>query len=143
MTAIGDILGAMGEPEITTTSRTEEAWNRGDLDEMLADTPAHAEWVVAEENPSAGTLRGPAEIRAYLEDWRSTVHGLRFEPIERLDAGDAVLTIGTISGRAGGEDGPEVTVPLAIITRFEDGQVVRTEEYLDTDKAFEAAGLSR
>jgi ketosteroid isomerase-like protein len=143
MTAFADILGGMGQPELSTTSRMEAAWNRGDLDEMLSETPQHAEWVVAEENPAARTLRGPAEIRAYLEDWRSTVHGLRFEPVERLDAGDAVLTIGTISGHAGSQDGPEVTVPLAIITRIENGQVVRTEEYLNVDRAFEAAGLSR
>lgn len=141
MTASPDILGGVGETEITTTSRIEAAWNRGDIDEMLADTPPHAEWVVSEENPAARTLRGPDEIRAYLEDWRSTVYGLRFEPSERHDAGDAVVTVGTISGRAGGEDGPEVTVPLAIITRFEHGLVVRVEEYLDTSRAFEAAGL--
>ena len=142
MTAAPEILGGMGDPEITTTSRIEDAWNRGDLDEMLADTPPDAEWVVAEENPDARTLRGPAEIRAYLEDWRSTVYGLRFEPTERHDAGDAVVTVGTISGRAGSEDGPEVTVPLAIVTRFENSHVVRTEEYLDVTRAFAAAGLS-
>ena len=50
--------------------------------------------------------------------------------------------MGTISGRAGSEDGPEVTVPLAIVTRFENSHVVRTEEYLDVTRAFAAAGLS-
>jgi ketosteroid isomerase-like protein len=141
MTAAPDILGGVSEAEIMVTSRIEDAWNRGDIDEMLADMPPHAEWVIAEENPSARTLRGPAEIRAYLEDWRSTVHGLRFSPTQRLDTDDGVLTIGTVSGHAGGPDGPEVTVPLAIITRFAGGVAVRTEEYLDPDAALKAAGL--
>jgi ketosteroid isomerase-like protein len=120
---------------------TEDAWNRGDLDAMLAHTPPDAEWVISEENPSARTLRGPAEIRAYLEDWRDTVQELRFEVSERLDAGDIVVTIGTMSGRAG-HDGPEITTALALVTRFRDGVPVRTEEYLDVERALEAARLS-
>ena len=140
MTAAPEILGGMGDPEITTTSRIEDAWNRGDLDEMLADTPPDAEWVVAEENPDARTLRGPAEIRAYLEDWRDTVRGLYYRGTRYIDAGHAVVQIGTMTGRAG-EDGPELTIPLAFVTRFRDGVPVRTEEYLDVEQALEAAGV--
>jgi ketosteroid isomerase-like protein len=34
-----------------------------------------------------------------------------------------------------------LTVPLAFVTRFDDGLAVRTEEYLDVDAALEAAGV--
>ena len=127
------------ELEIEVVADIEEAWNRGDLDAMLSHTPPDAVWVISEDNPAARTLHGPAEIRSYLEDWRDTVHGLHFEVSQRVDTGEALVTVGTMSGRAG-EDGPEVTTPLALVTRFRDGVPVRTEEYLDFERALAAAG---
>ena len=134
MTASPDLRSS----EVEAMTDVEEAWNRGDLDAMLAHAPPDAVWVTAEENPAARTLHGPAEIRAYLEDWRDTVHGLQFEVSERVDTGEALVTIGRISGQAG-EDGPEVTTSLALVTRFRDGVPVRTEEYLDAERALAAA----
>jgi ketosteroid isomerase-like protein len=131
----------MSQENVEIVRRSQEAWNGGDLDAFLSIGPAEAEWVIAEENPNARTLRGRDEIAAYLRDWVDTMPGLRYEATEHVDAGNAVVTLGTISGRAG-EDGPEISVQCAFVTYFDRGLAVRTEEYLDPGRALEAAGLS-
>jgi len=59
-----------------------DAFNQADLDAALSAMPADAEWVVAREHPASRTLRGPAEVEAYLRDWRESVNGLRLEAEE-------------------------------------------------------------
>jgi uncharacterized protein len=117
------------------------AWNRGDDEAAVVGLAPDVEWVVAEENPNAGTLHGPDAVRAYLRDWRETLDGMAYELDQIVDAGDAIVTIGTISGRAG-PAGPEVAVPLAVVSRIEGDLVSRVEEYLDPGRALEAVGLS-
>lgn len=130
----------MSRENVDYVRRSQEAWNGGDISTFLAAAPADVEWVIAEENPNARTLRGPEEIAAYLSDWASTMPGLRFEVAEYVDAGDAVVSLGTVTGRAGG-GGPEISVQLATVTYFNRGIPVRVEEYLDPKRAREAAGL--
>jgi ketosteroid isomerase-like protein len=131
----------MSQKNVEFVRRAQEAWNQGDLDTLLSLGPPDAEWVIAEENSNARTLRGPTEILAYLRDFAETMPGLRFDVAERIDTGNAVVSVGTVSGRAG-EDGPEVSVRLATVTYFDGAVPVRTEEYLDPRKALEAVGLS-
>lgn len=140
MTAAPDILGGVSEANVELIQGVEAAFNRGDIEAMLGHLSPEAEWEIAENNPAARTLHGTEEIRAYLEDWRDTVQGLHYTASRYIDAGDAVVQVGTISGQAG-LDGPELTVPLAFVTRFRDGVAVRTEEYLDPARALEAAGV--
>jgi ketosteroid isomerase-like protein len=139
MTAAPDILGSVSEANVDLIRAVEAAFNRGDLDAMVDLVAPDAEWAIAEENPSARTLHGRDEIRAYLADWRDTVQGLHYEGSRYIDAGDAVVQVGTMTAEPGA--GSQLTVPLAFVTRFEDGVAVRTEEYLDVDAALAAAGV--
>jgi ketosteroid isomerase-like protein len=141
VTAAPDILGEVSEQNVELAKRVQDAFNRGSLDEMLGYLSPDAEWQISENNPAARTLHGRDEIRAYLEDWRDTVHGLYYDVTRYIDAGDAVVQVGAMTGRAG-HGGPELTVPLSFVTHFEDGVPVRTEEYLDVSQAHAAAGLS-
>jgi ketosteroid isomerase-like protein len=130
----------MSRENVDHVRRSQEAWNDGDVSAFLAAASADVEWVIAEENPNARTLRGLEEIAAYLSDWATTMPGLRFEVAEYVDAGDAVVSLGTVTGRPR-EDGPEISVRLATVTYFHRGIPVRVEEYLDPKRAREAAGL--
>jgi ketosteroid isomerase-like protein len=140
VTAQPEILGDVSRDEIEIIKRTVDAWNRGDIDGVVLLTGDHLEWMLAEENPEARTLRGKDEIQAYLREWRSTIPGLRYETTEYLDAGDTVVSLGVASGKVGA-DGPEMKVGLNLVVRFDDGVPVRIEEYLDADRARAAAGL--
>ena len=130
----------MSQENVEIVRRSQEAWKEGDIDGCLADVPPDAEWVIAEENPNARTLRGRDEITAYLRDWLSTMPGLRYDATRHIDIGNAVVSLGSVSGRVG--EGPEISVALAFVTYFEQGLPVRTEEYLNPDEALEAVGLS-
>ena len=132
---------AVGREQIEIVKRALDAWNRGDVDAMVVDTAPDSEYAIAEQNPNARLLRGREEIADYLRDWLDTVNGLHYEIDELRDAGDAVVVLGTITGRVGSDDGPELTADLGFVLRFEGNVVVRTEEYLDLPDALAAAGL--
>ena len=138
MTAYPDILGRVSQADIEIIERSIDAWNRDDLGGVFEVAGPEIEWMISEENPEARTLRGMDEIRAYMADWRSTVQGLRYETTEYLDAGDCIVSLGTVTGQMGSA---ELKVGLNLVIRFADGVPVRIEEYLDTDKALAAAGL--
>ena len=140
MTAAPEILGFVSQASVSVIQQIEAAFNRGDLDAMLAHLSPDAQWEISENNPAARTLHGRDEIRAYLEDWRDTVKGLHYEARRYVDAGDAVVQLGTMTSRVR-DGGSELTVPLAFVTRFRNGVPVRTEEYLDVEQALAAAGL--
>jgi ketosteroid isomerase-like protein len=132
---------AVGREQIEIVKRALDAWNRGDVDAMVAEASPDGEYAIAEQNPNARLLHGRDEIADYLRDWLDTIHGLHYEAGEMRDAGGAVVVLGTMSGRVGAEDGPELTAELAFVLRFDGDVVVRTEEYLDHRQALAAAGL--
>jgi ketosteroid isomerase-like protein len=132
---------AVGREQIEIVKRALDAWNRGDVDAMVAEASPDGEYAIAEQNPNARLLHGRDEIADYLRDWLDTIHGLHYEAGEMRDVGGAVLVLGTMSGRVGAEDGPELTAELAFVLRFDGDVVVRTEEYLDHRQALAAAGL--
>jgi ketosteroid isomerase-like protein len=126
--------------QIEIVKRSMDAWNRGDVDSMVAAAAPDSEYAISERNPNSRLLHGREEIADYLRDWHDTIHGLHYEIAELHDVGDTVVLLGTMTGRAG-EDGPEITAELGFVLRFEGTQVVRTEEYLDTREALAAVGL--
>jgi uncharacterized protein len=128
------------QENLETVRRNAAAFARNDYEAALNHAPEEVEWVIAEENPNARTLRGRHEIVAYLQDWRETLSDLRYDVDELIDAGDAVVCLGKVSGRAGAR-APEVTVALATVTEFRDGVPIRTREFLDPEAALEAVGL--
>jgi ketosteroid isomerase-like protein len=76
------------------------ALNRGDVDGMLARLDPDFEWTPLEDSPIAGTHRGHARVRRYVEDWLSTFDGLRLETEELTELDDRVLVV--VRGRARG-----------------------------------------
>jgi ketosteroid isomerase-like protein len=132
------ILPYVSRERIEMIEGSLSAWNRGDIDGVFEFTGPELEWMIAEENPEARTLQGMEEVRAYMADWRSSVQGLHYETVEYLDAGDSVVSLGTVTGQMGSA---ELKAGLNLVVRFAEGVPVRIEEYLDQDKALAAVGL--
>jgi ketosteroid isomerase-like protein len=126
---------------LESVKRSLDAWNRGDVDGMLTQVTDETEYAIAEQNPNARLLHGREELAAYLRDWLDTVSGLHYEAHDIRDVGEAVLVLGTMTGRVGSEDGPELTAELSFVLRFDGDVVVRGEEYLDSHDALAAVGL--
>ena len=120
------------------------AWNRGDLETAFEFLDPEVEVSVPPELPEAGTYRGRAEIRRFVE--REVLQALeeaRAEPEQFFDAGDQVAVFVRYFGR-GKASGIEVrgAVVDAHVWTLRDGKVQKLQMYQGTEKALEAVGLS-
>ena len=111
-----------------------DAWNRGELEALIADSSPDIEWIVSREHPDATTHRGVDAVADYLRDWISTMPDLRVEIDELQEAGDKVLVVLRLTGTGAGS-GAATEVRTAMISTFRDGKFLRTEEFLDVDEA--------
>jgi ketosteroid isomerase-like protein len=111
-----------------------EAWNRGELEALIADSSPEIEWVVTREHPDATTHHGVDAVAAYLRDWLTTMPDLRVEIVELEEVGDKVLVVLRLTGTGAGS-GAATDVRTAMISTFREARAVRTEEFLDIDEA--------
>ena len=99
------------------------------------------EWRAAEGAPDdAGPIRGIDAMRAYAQDWLDDFDELSFEPEELIEAGEQVVAVQRISGRAKAT-GIETELRYAVVYTIRDGKIVRGREYWERAEALEAVGL--
>jgi ketosteroid isomerase-like protein len=72
---------------VETVRQGYEAFNRGDLDWMVAHLDPEIVWEDAAEVPGSRSYRGLREVRGYLESFAQQWEEIRFEPERILDAG--------------------------------------------------------
>ena len=102
--------------------------------------------VVIEIPPSMSaepdTYRGHDGARRYFAGFEGMLDEVRYEPLEIIPAGDAVIARAYMSGR-GASSGLDVGLDSYVVHEFADGKVVRMTPYPDLDSAraaLEAAG---
>jgi ketosteroid isomerase-like protein len=119
------------------------AWNRGDIETAFEFLDPEVEVAVPPEFPEAGTYRGRAEIRRFVEtELLPALEDARAEPEQFLDAGDQVVVFVRYFGR-GRESGLEVKGAIVdghVWTVRED-KAVKLEMYQGTENALRAARL--
>jgi ketosteroid isomerase-like protein len=133
----------MSRENVELFRRGAEAWDRGDLDELLAlyDPEAELDFASYEGWVERPVFRGRAAIRAFFEQWRETFADYRYEVERYVDAGERVLALCSQRGAGPGSTGVAM-MRLAQIATFKDGLIVRMENYSDREQALEAMGLT-
>ena len=88
-----------------------------------------------------GVYRGHAGVRRWLGDWDAAWTEWSIEPEEIIDADDCVVVVVRMRTKGLGS-GVELDRQDAIVYRFRNKKIIRTDYYNSKGQAFEAAGLS-
>src|SRR6478735_4850714 len=112
----------MSEENVEIIRRLLDAWNRQDIEGILALVDPEGEYVNAPTAVEPGTRRGHDEIVAVMrKQWEILSDGIL--EIDRLvDRGDEIIGVGHVSRTMPGSDA-RITNPLLISWTFRDGKV--------------------
>jgi hypothetical protein len=132
----------MSEENVEIARRAYEAFNRGDLQAMVADLAPNFEYATTGAIPGmTGVYRGVEGIVEFLDEWmRSEFERPRIEVHELVDAGDQVVAAVTLRGR-GKQSGVEASWDVWHVWTVEHGKVVHGQPFTSRAEALEAAGL--
>jgi ketosteroid isomerase-like protein len=131
----------MSQENVEVVRRVIEAWNRDDLDAMLAMHHPDLEYVTTGLFPGLDSIyHGHDGFIKYWQDFRDIWELITVETYELRDCGERVLNRLTFNAR--GRDGLEVRRKVASVATIRDGLIVRQENYGDWTAALKAVGLS-
>jgi ketosteroid isomerase-like protein len=118
-----------------------EAFNRRDVDAMVADLDPGVELHEWPEAPGAQSFRGPEGARRAMEGWFEAWEWMQVEITDVQESEDRVLV--TLHQRAKGR-GSEIELDIETynVYSFDDGKVTRIELFLNRDDALEAAAMT-
>jgi ketosteroid isomerase-like protein len=135
----------MAEENVESFERALAAYNRRDVEALLAELDPEVEWHPALEvllGGEATIYRGHEGVRKLLRGTDESLSEINVELSETRDLGDRIVGFGHIRIR-GRESGAATESPVAILSDVRDGKAYRIRTFLERDKALEAAGLSK
>jgi ketosteroid isomerase-like protein len=134
----------MSQENVAVVRRLFDAYNRGDIEGMiaLANAPADFEFVPSGVLiPDLSTVqRGPEGLRRLVETFYDAFDSIQVEVHELIGAGDRVFSSFTLHGR-GKRSGAVTTFDGWLVWTVRDGRVAHLLGFTDRDPALEAAGL--
>ena len=132
----------MSQENVEIARRAYEAFNRGDLQAMVADLAPNFEYATTGAIPGmTGVYRGGAGILGFLEWIWSEFERPSMEVHELVDAGDQVMAAVTLRGR-GKQSGVGTSWDVWHVWTMEHGKVVHGQAFTSRAEALEAARLS-
>jgi ketosteroid isomerase-like protein len=131
----------MSQENVEIVRRAYDAWDRGDMDAMLATLHPALVYVTSGVFPGLDpAYHGHDGFRRFWRDFRGTWESLSIAVDELRDCGERIL--GLLEFNARGRDGLEVQRQAANVWTLQDGLAVRIENHGDWARALEAVGLS-
>jgi ketosteroid isomerase-like protein len=133
----------MSRENVEAFKRGIAAWKRRDIDATLEvlDPEVEVHAVAPAMLGGESTIyRGHEGVRELFRDIHEAFAELRIEISEIWDPGARIVAIGHLRGR-GKESGAEVESPIAYVEEFKNGKTTRIDDFIDPEKALEAAGL--
>ena len=131
---------------MSNAARTGEliaAWNRGDLENLLAAIDDDMIWRPATmANVEGDDFHGREGFARFVEQWRETWETWDVEVEEIRDLGDRMVVLGHVSARGRGS-GVELDSPVAYVFEFRDGLLARGSSYFNHDEALASAAAER
>jgi ketosteroid isomerase-like protein len=116
-----------------------EAWKRGEDMSLLDPEVAYEDTTLPDH--VGETYRGHEGVSRATARWTEPYDTFSIELERVVDAGDRVVSIHRVRGRAR-HTGIEGEGPVAYLWTFRAGKVIRFESFREPQDALEAAGLS-
>jgi ketosteroid isomerase-like protein len=132
----------MSEENVRLARRMLEAFNRGDVDAVIAtfdEACLVEEPLEMPDSPSSG-FRGHDGIREWMANLRG-VAGVGFEPRSFTTSGEAVVSELASHGLGQGSGVPVEWTTFAVL-HVRNGRIARAQAFLSRDEALAAVGLS-
>jgi ketosteroid isomerase-like protein len=121
----------MSEEELQALRRMYDAFSRWDVDELCRNVTHDFEMILPETLPFGGTRHGYDGVRAFAAVYQDFIEGAWADPDDFLDAGDRVVVLGRMRGRAKAT-GQVFEMPFAHVWTLTDGVASRCRAYLDS-----------
>jgi ketosteroid isomerase-like protein len=131
------------EKDLETVRRTYEAFNRRDMDTILASFHPDAEWHPILAELGGGVFRGHDEIRSMIDEIHDTLDDFEIEVQDVVDAGRGLVFVFVRSRGRGKASGVTADVSVVTVVEMRDGLGTRVWSYASLDHALAAAGLER
>ena len=132
----------MSQANVVTVERMLEAFNRGDVDAVLATFDEECQIDEPPEMPDSptGGRHGHAGVREWMTNLRD-IAGVRFEQRKVETAGDVVLGEWAATG-LGQASGVPVEWTTFAVVHVRGGRILRAQGFLTEAEARNAAGLT-
>ena len=133
----------MSEENVEVVRRFCKRDDRTSLDSVMAILDPEIEWVPVQSDPEYSVHRGHDDVRAWLTAWSESFPDLRWELDRILDTGsDLIVAFVRLAGRSDATGIDLESPSYAVVFTLRGEKIVRIHEYLDSQEALEAAGLS-
>ncbi len=131
----------MSQENVEIVRRTYEAFNRGDLETMVADVGPDAEYVASGAIPGVtGVYLGPEGYKRFASWLSEQFDVARTDVRECIDAGDQVAVCVSLRGR-GKQSGAKTAWDVWQVWTVRSGAIIRSQGFVSREEALEAVGL--
>jgi uncharacterized protein len=131
----------MSQQDVKAVRTAYQAINDGNMDPYLAIFDAeNGEFTEAASLPYGGTYKGHAGLDELFAKLDECWEDLTFNVEKILDAGDHVVVISRVSGRAKAT-GRRMEEPITEVLEMRDGKIVSSHSRLDTARLLQALGV--
>jgi uncharacterized protein len=121
----------VSEQDIESLRRIYDAFSRWDVEELVGDLAHDIEWSLPDPLPWGGMRHGHDGVLAFASVSQDHVEGRWADPDDFLDAGDRMVVLGRLRGRAKAS-GQDFEVEFAHVWTMTDGVASRLHAYFDT-----------
>jgi ketosteroid isomerase-like protein len=129
----------VSEHDVESLQRIYQALSSWDVDELVSDLAHDIELSLPDTLPWGGTHHGHEGVRAFVSVSNDHVEGRWADPDDFLDAGDRMVVLGRMRGRAKAS-GREYEVGFVHVWTMTDGVASRLRSYHDTAPIMAALG---
>jgi ketosteroid isomerase-like protein len=130
----------MSQENIEIVRGVYDGWFCGDVTSALRYLDPEIVWEAIADAPDAGTYRGHAGCRRYMEDWLGDFDMLSMDFEEVIGAEDR-LVIAQCARTKGKGSGIETELRYAVAYQLRSGKIVEIKEFRTKTEALGAAGL--